>query len=301
ACRRRRFAVVQCEGLELYRYARTAPAPLILDAHNAEWRLQRAAYQAALREHRVKPAVYSLLQWRKLVRYEGTAVRRARVTFAVSAADQGDLQQLAPGAAVAVLANGVDAELYQPLPALAQDTDSILFAGKMDFRPNVEGALWLAHRVMPRVWSRRPAARLVLFGRDPAPAVRRLAADPRITVTGHVPGTDAEKVALANAGVVAVPLLSGGGTRLKVLNALAMARPVVSTPLGATGYAVTSGQHLLLAEGAGPFADALLRLLEQPDLGVRLGMAGRRAVCSRYTWERVLPVLDHAYAELGRG
>jgi glycosyltransferase involved in cell wall biosynthesis len=154
---------------------------------------------------------------------------------------------------------------------------------------------------MPRVWSRRPAARLVLFGRDPAPAVRRLAADPRITVTGHVPGTDAEKVALANAGVVAVPLLSGGGTRLKVLNALAMARPVVSTPLGATGYAVTSGQHLLLAEGAGPFADALLRLLEQPDLGVRLGMAGRRAVCSRYTWERVLPVLDHAYAELGRG
>lgn len=300
-CRRRQFDVVQCEGLELYSYARLVAAPLILDAHNAEWRLQQLAYRAALRDRRAASAMYSLLQWQKLRRYEGTAVRRARTTIAVSETDRGDLQRAAPGTAVTVLANGVDTELYQPLPAVAEDAGSILFAGKMDFRPNVEGAIWLADRVMPIVWSRRPAARLVLFGRDPSPAVRRLAADHRITVTGHVLGTEAEKMALARAGVVAVPLLSGGGTRLKVLNALAMARPVVSTPLGAAGYALHSGQHLLLATGAVPFADALLKLLEQRDLATRLGKAGRCAVQRHYTWERLLPVLDHVYAEVCNG
>lgn len=300
ACRRCRFAVVQCEGLELFGYASTVSAPLILDAHNAEWRLQHVSYHTALRDGRPASALYSLLQWRKLRRYEGLALRRACVTFAVSETDRRDLHRVAPDAKTSVLANGVDTELYQPLPAVAEDGDSILFAGKMDFRPNVEGALWLAKRVMPRVWSRRPAARLVLFGRDPARVVQELAADPRISVTGHVPGTDAEKLALARAGVVAVPLLSGAGTRLKVLNALAMARPLVSTPLGATGYALQSGQHLLLAEGAARFADALLLLLDQRDIAHRLGLAGRGAV-QQYTWERLLPALDRAYAEVCRG
>ena len=300
-CRRRRFAVVQCEGLELYRYASTVPAPLILDAHNAEWRLQQVAYLAALRDCRLAPAIYSLLQWRKLARYEGLALRQAGATFAVSALDQRDLQHIAPDADVTVLANGVDAELYQPLIGVVEDADSILFAGKMDFRPNVEGALWLARRIMPRVWSRRPAARLVLFGRNPTPAVRRLAADPRITVTGHVPGIDAEKMALARASVIAVPLLSGGGTRLKVLHSLAMARPLVSTPLGAAGYALRSGQHLLLADGTGQFAAALLQLLEQRDLAYQLGVAGRATVQQNYTWERLLPLLDSTYARVCRG
>ena len=300
-CRRQRFGVVQCEALELYRYARTVAAPLILDAHNAEWRLQQRSYAAAMHDRRPAAAAYSLLQWRKLVGYEAAALRRAGTTLAVSATDQADLQRIAPGATVTVLPNGVDPVLYALMPEIAEHTDSILFGGKMDFRPNVEGALWLAHQVMPLVWSRRPAARLTLFGREPALAVQRLAADQRIIVTGHVPGTAAEKLALARAGVVAVPLFSGGGTRLKVLSALAMARPLVSTPLGAAGYGLQSGEHLLLAATAPGFADALLRLLDDRALAGRLGMNGRSMVLQHYAWERLLPTLDEAYAALRRG
>ena len=300
-CRRRRFAVVQCEALELYRYTQMVTAPLVLDAHNAEWRLQQRAYAAALRDRRPFAAAYSLLQWHKLVRYEAAALRRAATTLAVSETDQADLQHIAPGAAVAVLPNGVDPAVYAPMPEIVEDADSILFGGKMDFRPNVEGALWLAQQVMPLVWSRRPTARLTLFGRDPAAAVQRLAADPRIIVTGHVPGVAAEKRALARASVVAVPLFSGGGTRLKVLSALAMARPLVSTPLGAAGYGLQSEEHLLLAPTARTFAVALLRLMDDRALASRLGASGRSMVLQHYTWERLLPTLDHAYAAPHRG
>jgi polysaccharide biosynthesis protein PslH len=259
--------------------------------------LQQRAYQAALLDRRWAAAAYSLLQWRKLVSYEAAALRRAARTLAVSASDRDDLHAIAPDTSITVLPNGVDDAVYAPMPEVCADSDSILFAGKMDFRPNVEGALWLVNRVMPLVWSCRPAARLTLFGRDPAPAVRRLTGDRRIIVTGHVPGTQAEKLALARAAVVAVPLLSGGGTRLKVPTALAMARPLVSTPLGAAGYGLQSGKDLLLAGTAAEFAAALLRLLQDRTLAGQLGAQGRRVVQERFTWQRLLPALDQVYAE----
>lgn len=293
--RRRAFAIVQCEALELFRYTKAIPIPLILDAHNAEWRLQQLAFQAALRNRRPVAATYSFLQWRKLVRYEASAVRGAAQTMAVSATDRDDLRRIAPDAKITVVPNGVDDQVYAPMPGVPEESDTILFAGKMDFRPNVEGAHWLARHVMPLVWSRRPAARLTLFGRDPTPSIRRLAGDHRIIVTGHVPGTEAEKLALARTAVVAVPLFSGGGTRLKVLTALAMARPLVSTALGAAGYDLRSGQDLLLAENAGHFAEALLWLLADRPLAARLGSTGRQTIQRRYTWERLLPVLDRVY------
>ena len=299
--RRRRFDFVQCEALELFRYTGSVSAPLIYDAHNAEWRLQQRTYQAALLGGRTLAAAYSLMQWRKLVLYEAAALRRAKRTVAVSATDRQDLQCITPGAIVDVLPNGVDDTIYQPMVSIPEEPNTILFAGKMDFRPNVEGAMWLADQVMPLVWQQRPQARLTLFGRDPVAAVQRLAADRRVTVTGHMPGTEAEKLALAQAAVVTAPLFSGGGTRLKILIALAMARPLVSTPLGAAGYDLRSGKELMLAGTAPDFAAAILRLIGDRALAARLGAAGRVAVQHRYTWARLLPVLDRAYAEVRRG
>lgn len=295
-----RFDLVQCEALELFPYAAAVPAPMILDEHNAEWRLQQRAYLAARAARRPVAALYSLLQTQKLRRYEATALRQATQRLAVSAADREDLRRIAPGLAITVLPNGVDADTYAPRPDISDDGDGVLFAGKMDFRPNVEGAMWLTRQVMPLVWQRRPAATLTLFGRDPAPAVQALADGKRVIVTGHMPGVDAEKQALAQAAVVAVPLLAGGGTRLKVLNALAMARPLVSTPFGAEGYDLRSGEEVLLAAGAPAFASALLRLLEDRALARRLGEAGRTAVKRRYTWDRLLPALDDVYAGIAR-
>lgn len=290
--------LVQCEALELFPAAAPLPAPLVLDAHNAEWRLQQRAAHAAAGRHRLVPALYSRLQAAKLRRYEGRALRRAAAAIAVSPADRADLLEVAPATRVCVIPNGVDAAAYAPRPEVPEDPNAILFAGKMDFRPNVEAARWLAGAIMPLVWRARPAARLTIFGMAPTPEVRALAADRRVVVTGHLPGIDAERQALARAAVVAVPLLSGGGTRLKVLNALAMARPLVSTPLGAAGYDLRPGRELLLAAGAPDFAAALLRLLDDRALARRLGAAGRALVADRYDWRRLLPALDELYAEV---
>ncbi len=296
--RRYRFDLVQCEALELFPYTRSLSLPLVLDAHNAEWRLQERAYQAARGRRDLAGTLYSAVQYRKLRRYEGAAVRSARWTIAVSAADRDDLLGVAGQARLSVIPNGVDAAAYAPLEHIAEEPDTILFAGKMDFRPNVEGALWLASDIMPRVWAQRPRARLIVFGMQPAPAVQQLAGDQRVTVTGYVPGVDGERRALARATVIAVPLLSGGGTRLKVLNALAAGRAVVSTPLGAAGFALDDGRDLLLASDAAAFARAIVGLLDDQALRHRLGCAGRQTVLDRYTWEKLLPELDSIYEEV---
>jgi glycosyltransferase involved in cell wall biosynthesis len=287
--------------LELFPYVEALPAPVIYDAHNAEWRLQQRAYAAARDQRRLAPALYSLLQWQKLVRYEGQAIRRAAATVAVSETDRADLQQIAPATRLRVIPNGVDPSVYAPLVGMPEEEATILFAGKMDFRPNVEGALWLATRVLPLVWQQRPETRLVLFGMAPTPTVQALGRDPRIVVTGYLPGADAERAALARAAVVAVPLLSGGGTRLKVLHALAMARPVVSTPLGAAGYDLADERDLLLASSPAAFASAIVRQFTDRPLAHALGAAGRRRVVEQYAWERLLPELDLVLAEVDRG
>ncbi|MCL4544023.1 MAG: glycosyltransferase family 4 protein [Chloroflexi bacterium] len=289
---------IQCEGLEVFPYALEVDVPIILDAHNAEWVLQWRAATVAFQRAQLAPALYSLIQTVKLRRYEREAIRKAHTTISVSASDRADLLHLLPGARIEVLPNGVDPEVYSPLPIEAPLGESLLFAGKMDFRPNIEGALWLAKRVMPLLWRQRPGLRLILFGSFPTTEVADLGRDPRITVTGHVPGVEAEKRALASATVVVVPLFSGGGTRLKVLNALAMARPLVSTHLGAAGYGLRDGEHLLLADSAEAFATHVSHLLDDRTLASKLGNQGREFVVRRFSWERLVPALDSVYAEV---
>ncbi|MCL4541822.1 MAG: glycosyltransferase family 4 protein, partial [Chloroflexi bacterium] len=166
----------------------------------------------------------------------------------------------------------------------------------------LEGVLWLVREVLPRLWRERPALRLVVFGASPTLEVLALAReDQRITVTGYVPGVEAERRALAEAQVVTVPLFSGGGTRLKVLNALASARPVVSTTLGASGFDLRDGEHLLLADNPAAFAGAVKCLLNDRSLAQGLAERGRAQVLALYSWERLLPALERIYAEVASG
>jgi hypothetical protein len=134
--------VVQYEGLELFRFVTALGMPTIYDAHNAEWTLQYRSLVANIQKRRWIPAGYSLVQMIKLRRYERQAVRQATCTIAVSEADRRDLVALLPQTEVAVIQNGVDPRVYVPLTDVAPMEESLLFAGKMDFRPNVEGVWW---------------------------------------------------------------------------------------------------------------------------------------------------------------
>jgi polysaccharide biosynthesis protein PslH len=171
-----------------------------------------------------------------------------------------------------------------------------VFSGTLDFRPNVDALTWFAREVLPRVQARRPDAHLVVVGKRPAPALRQLARGGAVTIVGEVPDT---RPYIAGAVVYIVPMRIGGGVRLKLLEALALEAPVVSTGMGAEGVAgLCGGEHCLLADDPAAFAEAVLRLLADRALGRRLGAAGRALVQERYDWSTIVPGLEAIYQEL---
>ena len=228
---------------------------------------------------------------------ERRAVGSFPILTVVADADAAALRQLSPRQRVEVIPNGVDAERFQPMPEADVAADTVAFVGAMSFPPNVAAVQWFAGRVLPLIHATRPDVRFVVAGRDPAPSVLALAANSAITVTGAVADV---RPYLAGAAVVLAPMVSGSGIKNKVLEALAMGRPVVATPLGAEGVAAETGRDLLIADGPEAFAEAVLRLLA--DRGSAAAMAGRgRALVERlYTWEACADRYASLYAELAR-
>jgi glycosyltransferase involved in cell wall biosynthesis len=212
----------------------TQHSKLILDQFNAEFVLQRRAFQADVRRpQRWHAAAYSLAQWFKLARYERRVMRYCDAVLAVSDDDRRMLLRLQPGARIAVTPNGVDAAHFsraaiEPAQAgpLTPDAETVVFSGTLDFRANVDALAWFAREVLPLIRARRPGVRLLAVGRRPAPALRALAEAGALALTGEVP--DARPY-LAGAAAYIVPMRIGGGVRLKLLEALALEAPAVST------------------------------------------------------------------------
>jgi polysaccharide biosynthesis protein PslH len=323
------FDIVQAESIEMAGYlriadwdesktARQAHSPLlVLDQFNAEYVLQKRAALMAFQGiadlsaiYNLKSAMkglagggYSLAQWLKLAGYERAVIRGADGVAAVSQEDQRMLLRLQPAAQIGVVPNGVDTAHFSR-SALASEragplslaTNTLVFSGTLDFRPNVDAVLWFAREALPRIRAQRPDVRLLVVGKRPAPALRALAEQGLLTLTGEVP--DARPY-IAGAAVYVVPMRIGGGVRLKLLEALALEVPVVSTTMGAEGVAgLRADEHCLLADDASDFAIAVLRVLDDPILGRRLGAAGRELARERYDWTAIVPRLEALYAEL---
>ncbi len=295
------FDIVQMEGLELGRYLQTvrdiAPVTrIVYDAHNAEITLQQRAMASDRQILRRWPgALYSSLQLGPLARFESAACRVADAVTVVSATDAAALTTLAPGLNPTLVPNGVDLDDFRPAPRPSGSAPVIVFTGKMDYRPNVDAVLWFSEEIMPRVQASRPEAVFQIVGQSPPPRIRRLGQRPGITVTGVVADT---RPYIAGAAVYVAPLRMGGGTRFKLLEAMALARPVVSTRLGAEGFEVVSGRELLGADRPDEFSAAVLRVLNDLELAERLGTAGRDFVRRSFTWDAILPRLDAVHAAL---
>jgi sugar transferase (PEP-CTERM/EpsH1 system associated) len=244
---------------------------------------------------RTTPARRVVLAWDQVLAagWEERVVGGVDGVSTVSEADRRWVARAAPGAVVAVSPNGVDTEHFQPPGTPAGR--SLIFTGAMNYPPNVDAATWFCGEIWPRVRRRASDVRLFLVGRSPAPRVRALNGVEGVRVTGEVPDV---RPYLAGAAAMVVPLRSGGGTRLKILEAMAMARPVVSTTVGAEGLDVVDGRDLLLADTPADFARAVERVLGSPDLAQRLGEAGRRLVLERYGWPRCLSPLETLYERL---
>ncbi|MGI8587318.1 MAG: glycosyltransferase [Chloroflexia bacterium] len=286
------------EGIEMAPYRQAVRTRLLFDEHNAEYLLQaRAALSdlhAAYRPRAALGTVYSLVQALRLRRYERTVCRAADAVTAVSDADRDALRRLAPGIEVSVVSNGVDLEEWSveaaphdpEMDALCARGPLLVFDGSMDFRPNVDAVVWFCRECWPRIRAAQPTATFAIVGRNPTQAVRALAELPGVLVTGAVHDT---RPWVAAADVYVVPMRIGGGVRLKLLQALAMSRAVVSTPLGAEGVALRPGRDLLLANTATDFSASVLSLLDNPPRRDSLGRSGRLAVAA-YSWERIVPL-----------
>jgi len=292
------FDILQVEGIEMapYLWGLQPPHPFVVfDDHNAEYVLQKRAFLTDLRRPQRWPAAaYSLVQWRRLRRFERAVCRRANGLVAVSQADAQALTALDPRLSPVVVPNGVDLEAYRPdFPPLAGLAHpSLAFTGKMDFRPNIDAVLWFAQQVLPLLWQRDPDMRFYVVGQSPSPRLDPLRAEPRITITGRV---DDVRPYIAGADAYVVPLRVGGGTRLKVLEAMAMGKALVSTSLGVEGLGVGDGREALLADTPEAFAEAVASLLADAGRRRALGQAARAFVERGYGWERIGPRLEAVY------
>lgn len=300
------FDLVQVEGLEMAPYALEVrrwrgpkDIPLLLfDDHNAEYLLQRSAYRADLGDPRrwIK-AAYSLVQWQKLIRYEREVCRKSDVVLAVSQADAAALRALDSRLHPKVIPNGVDTSFfgYRSMDGRRNgEPPTLVFTGTMDYRPNIDAAVWFCRQIFPKIRERYPGVRLLLVGRDPSPPVRGLAG-PKVEVTGPV---DDVRPYLYQSDIFVAPLRMGSGTRLKVLEAMACGLPVVSTAIGVEGIAARSGQEVLIADSPRDFAGSILRLLSDPAKTQELATRARLLVEHNYDWAVILPQLEEVYRGL---
>lgn len=259
--------------------------PVILDNHNIEHRIpQRIAQTPGMSWAMRRFAAH---EWPRLRDFEIAASRRADLVLMVSEEDKHDLIALAPDLQnkVHAVPIGVDTEYFGTVRRDA-DSKTLLSIGTMYWPPNVDAMLYFCAEILPKIKAQLPHVRLNIVGAKPTAPIRALAeADPEhVTVTGGVP--DVRDWA-ADCGAFVVPLRSGSGMRVKILNAMAMGLPVVSTTVGAEGIDVTSGEDIVLADGADDFAQATVRVLSDPALATRIADNGRRLMREQYGWDRV--------------
>jgi len=277
-----RFDVAVCDFLSAsLNFPRETRTPTVLFQHNVEsalWRRQAEHAPDALRRMAYK------IEAAKMLRYERDAVRRFRHVIAVSDNDRRLMSEMTEPERITVVPTGVDIKKYRAGETDGKTADEaggalVVFLGSMDWEPNIDGVEYFCRDVWPRVLESVPAARFRVVGRDPHPRVRRLASG-TIEVTGTVPSVVEH---LREADVVVVPLRIGGGTRLKIFEAMAAGKAVVSTTVGAEGLDVNHGEDILLEDEAEGFAGSVVSLLRDAR---RRGEVGRAAaaLAARYDW-----------------
>ena len=285
-----RFDLVHVDTIALADELLPSPLPVILNHHNIE------SQMLIRRAGRTGSPVRRLLlrrEGRKVARLERRVCPAVTTNLVVSALDGDRLNQVAPGARWTVVENGVDADWLTP--GAAGNPHELVFSGTMSWYPNEDAMRFFLERIWPGLIQRDRRFRLTIVGRGPGPALRELVRNCEgVTLTGEVEDV---RPYLQRAGIYVCPVRDGGGTRLKVLEAMAAGLPLVATGLAMEGLTVEPGRHFLPAEDPHDFVECLLKLRDQPATRLALGQAGRSLVSKRYSWEVCGLHLDSAYRD----
>jgi glycosyltransferase involved in cell wall biosynthesis len=262
---------------------------LVVDSHDIEHDLVR---QFARLGGSLGRRLYFGANWRKLRREELATYRDADGVYLCSAADERRLLDQVPRARTAVIPNAADVEYYQPRPTDPPlDGRTVVYFGLLSTIPNVDAVMHFVKDIWPQIAEASPKSRCKIIGGRPPPSLLALAG-PRVELTGFVSDL---RPHLAAAAAVVVPLRLGGGTRLKIVEAMAMGKAIVSTTLGAEGIEAVRGRDILVEDEPAAFAGAVNRLLTEPNLAARIGQSARRLAVERYAWSGAARALEGFY------
>lgn len=289
----RRFDVAVCDFLSAsLNFPRALQTPSVLFQHNVESALWER--QARHEPNPVKRAVFKL-EAAKMKAYERAAVARFHHVIAVSEHDRELMSAMTDPSRISVTPTGVDLGQYAAAAGSEPAGPLVVFLGSMDWEANVDGVDYFCRDIWPQVLARVPGAKFRIVGRNPHPRVQRLASD-SVEVTGTVPSVVEH---LKEAAVFVVPLRVGGGTRLKIYEAMAAGKAVVSTTIGAEGLDVLHGRDILLADDAATFADEVVSLLEDPGRRRRFERAAFE-LAAQFDWKAVARGFEETLARVAQ-
>jgi glycosyltransferase involved in cell wall biosynthesis len=292
------FDIIHIEHSRMGTYLELVPEYL---RDRTLWMLHDIDYSKYARMVHVEPKRRRKLRlWlhsRMMHRWKPRQATKFRCCLVVSETDRQLLQADAPQAWIEVSPNGVDTHQYHLL-APADPPPALLFVGNMGYAPCADAVIYFCHEVLPRIRRHVPETEFWIVGINPPPAVQALAADNGVYVTGRV---DTVEPFYRRSSVCVVPLRSGGGTRLKILEAMALGRPVVSTSLGCEGIAAVHNDHLLIADTPDAFAAETLRAMTDIALRERIVERGRELVVTHYDWDSIAQGISTIYHQIAAG
>ena len=280
---RKAFDLLVCDFLApAANVSHTVTTPTVLFQHNVEAMIWKRHYE--VQTNPIKK-VYLYGQWRKMRRFEREMCRRFDRVIAVSAEDRDQIRREYGAERVFDVPTGVDTEFFRPSRTLTSQPNSIVFTGSMDWLPNEDAILYFMREIMPLIKARLPDATMTVVGRNPPRALFDLSKEnPSLVITGRV---DDVRPYIERGAAYVVPLRIGGGTRLKIFEAMAMEKAVVSTTVGAEGLPLSDGIELLLANEPRVFAEAVVKVLTDGPYASALGQRAAVAVRQNYGWEQV--------------
>ncbi len=291
-----KFDIIHIESLHLAYYGEFIKhefeLPVVLREQNVQATIMERYYQ---NESNPLIMLYAYLQWRKVYRYEAKVCEIFDRCLMITREDKERIERMNPKVKTCLTPAGVDTSYFHPLK-IKEEPGSLIFVGDLKWLPNVDGMFWFYNRIWPRMKKTFPQIKSYVVGRRPPQKIRKLSEkDQNIIVTGFVKDV---RPYVAKCSVYIVPLRIGGGMRLKILEAMAMERPVVATSVGAEGIMATHGENIIIADSEADFAEWVIELLKDTNLRRRLAHGGKRLVEQEYRWESIVEKLEKEYIEV---
>ncbi len=267
--------------------------PKLIDKHNVYAHILR---DIAQQKGNALVRLIARLEWQKMVRYEPEVCLKFDQLLAVTEQDKQDLDRMIKSSRPITVVPIASAPDTVPVTQRLPEARNILSVGSMFYPANVEGVLWFAQEIFPKVKAQVPEVKLFLVGNRPAPEIRQLAdKEPSIVVTGYVEELDPY---LEQSAVMIAPIRYGSGMRVKTLDALARGMPLVTTSFGCQGLEVSHNENILIADEAADFAELVIKAIQDRDFADRVAAGGRQFIEANLDWRLAYPTIDRVYSEL---